>query len=1065
VAVEEWAPVLLEQGRYAELSQRIDGVEQESQDFASAQLWRARCLLEQGYVHAGYEALRCLPVPEAALGSFSTAGDTAAEIELWRGFLFLYGNAGEHTLASTDRFEQATEAFLEPGRYSGQVKALAVDLCSRAERMRYVLAGQGAEHRAAVMARIAGAADGYRDTGMVREALAALRRAAWFGVDGRAAERSAAHDLLVRARDEAQVHGLAVAAAEARLGLAGLALRDVCDGRPEEQEGAALAEFDRLEEVFSQAGHAFGAAKVRWAVARLLLRYGVAAGVDFALAAAQEFAVADSPSGEQPIWAALAEWFTLHGDPVSCERSRENQSRLAAAIGYGIALEVRGLDEANQAFRSGDIARARPLLAGTSLSSGGLTAARRVMAATSASAVGLADEARALLEDVVADLTDAGASMVLGDALSVLASLTADRDHERAMRLLDRAATVAQEAEALAEQAKYLGQAAWTMVLHRSATHSAPLVDDDVRDRFDEVVRLLSGQSTLEARAELINVYQYRGQAAFFAADWDECVQWLTKAEVLARSLGLNPHLAAVLSHQGLALINIGRRSGPVAYDHAASRFDESRVLYEECGLRAMLWQIVFMRALCELEAARWPPSPPAQPEPTERLARAADLMEFASREIDWLRRSSERGAVGRRQEVWMAFSVNKQTFYDQGFQLAWDARHDARAAWNWLERAKGRALLDALSDADEPEADDMAGPASTAQSAPMTFEELRERLAAEQQACGGRRLVVAQYLCTPTRTLLFIARSDDDTPHVSPVPLDHAALRGFAATTFRTPGGVRMMQQDSADGGMTAWHRFSALLAPLSQWSNPEDVVYLIPHGVLHDLPLHTLLVDGVPLIERNPVCYVPAAAVLRHTLGAAPDAFATAAAVFGDSRGDLPSARQEAVAVADLLDVEPVLGDHVDRDTVLAALAEDSPVHIAGHGQVSAADGFDSHMLLTGTDALRAADLLSARCSARLVVLSGCETGVSEQRAGDELVGFTRALLLSGVPSIVSSQWRVKDASTQDLLYQFHRLARDPAIPLAEALRRAMLHNRALPGREHLYHWAGFTLVGSWR
>ena len=1053
--IEQWAPILLDQGRYAELSERADGIGPGSPKFARARLWKARCLLEQGYVRAGYETLRDVPDTEPN-----------AEIQLWRGYLSLYGNPDERIMASSDSFEQTIDDLLESDRCDAKVRALAVDLRSRAEMMRFVLAGQGAEHRAAVMAQIASVANDYRDAGLVREALATLRRAAWVGIDGRARERATAYELLVRARDEALAHGLAVAAAEARLALAGIALRDVLDGRPEEQEGQTLAEFDRLEGVFEQAGHVFGAAKIRWAVARLLLRYGLPAGVDFALTAAQEFADADSPSSEQPVWSALSAWFTVHGEPDRCAQARENELRLARSIGYGLALEVRGLDEANQAFRSGDIARAGPLLAGRSPTSGGLTAARRVMAATSARAVGMTDEARGLLEDLVAELTDTGASLVLGEALSVLATLSGDQG--LAVPLLDRAAAVAQEAEMVVEQARYTGQAAWAMVLHRYATHAVPVVDDAVRARFDEAERLLLSERTLEARAELVYLYQYRGQGAFFASDLDECGDWLTKAERLARTFGLLPHLAAILSHQGIVLITVGRRGGPEAYDHAAGRFDEARSLYEQCGLRAMLWRVIFLRAVCDLEAARRP-SPP--PDPATRLARAAELMESASAEIDWLRRSSEQGAAGRRQEVWMAFSLDKQEFYEQGFQLAWDLGRDARAAWDWLERAKGRALLDALSDTSGPESviePGLSGARIAAQSAPMAFEELHARLAAEQKACGGRRLVVAQFLCTPRRTLLFIARSDDDEPHVETVALNHAALKSFAATTFRTASGVRMMQQDFADGGVAAWHRFATLTAPLSQWSNPEDVIYLVPHGILHDLPLHTLPVDGMPLIERNPVCYVPAAAVLRHTLGAdreSESATSTLAAVFGDSRGDLPSAGQEAVAVADLLGVEPVLGERVDRAGVLTALTGAAKVHIAGHGRVSATDGFDSHLALAGADSLRAADLLAVRCSARLVVLSGCETGLSQQRAGDELVGFTRALLLSGVPSIVSSQWRVADASSRDLLYQFHEFARDPAVPLAEALRRAVLHNRDLPGRGHLYHWAGFTLVGSWR
>ena len=102
---------------------------------------------------------------------------------------------------------------------------------------------------------------------------------------------------------------------------------------------------------------------------------------------------------------------------------------------------------------------------------------------------------------------------------------------------------------------------------------------------------------------------------------------------------------------------------------------------------------------------------------------------------------------------------------------------------------------------------------------------------------------------------------------------------------------------------------------------------------------------------------------------------------------------------------------------------------------------------------------------CAARLAVLSGCDTGFSELRPGDEAVGLIRALLLSGVRSILASQWQVSDASTRDLLYRFHRATRDPAVSLAEALRRAARDIRDTPGYGHPYHWGSFALVGSWR
>jgi CHAT domain-containing protein len=238
----------------------------------------------------------------------------------------------------------------------------------------------------------------------------------------------------------------------------------------------------------------------------------------------------------------------------------------------------------------------------------------------------------------------------------------------------------------------------------------------------------------------------------------------------------------------------------------------------------------------------------------------------------------------------------------------------------------------------------------------------------------------------------------------------------------------------------------------------------------MLHDLPLHTLDVEGVPLIERNPVCYVPAASVLRHTLpsAAAPGVAAPGvpAAVFGDPRENLRHAHQEAIAVASLLGVEPVLGEQVTSDLVLDALGSAPVVHYAGHGRLAAADGFASSIDLADAGELLAADLLALRSRSRLVVLSGCQTGTGEQRAGDEIVGFTRALLLSGVRSILSSQWRVADASARDLILSFYQAAGgDSAVTLADALCQAVRQLRAEPRYSQLYHWGGFTLAGSWR
>jgi hypothetical protein len=1077
--------VLLEQGRYAELLNLVEEASDSVGAGAEALLAAVRCRIEQGYMRAAADLTRSAP-PEVR-----AAGDAGAALRLWEGFLGLYDTGDRPFAERAAEFADLCDELGTGAGASPAVTALAADLRSRAELMRFVLSGLGPQHRGPLVSRVVAVANGYRGAGEPREAVAALRRAASFAADGLAADRAKARELLVQASRAAADGGLVLGQAHAELALAEFELRALLDGDGHRDQASTLARFDELAATFRAGGHAFGDALVRWAVARLLLDYGNSAGLELAHAAAAGFAAADVPSSELQVWSALQFWYTVHGDQARRREAEARAARLVPGMGFALDAEVRVLDEANQAFRSGEVARARSLLARLTQSAPGLQVASRVMLATSANAVGMRAEARQLLEGVVADLTATGASLLLGEALAVLATLLMGSDDARALELLRSAADVAHAAESPAEEAKYRSQLAWTIVTQRMQQQVTPYLTDVAAAEFAAAERLLTGQRSLEAGGELARLYQFRGQAAFVGTDWEQVGTWLTKAENTVRALGLLPDLAFILSYQGLAMIQVARRSGPSAYDQAARLLEESQGLFRQVALPAFVWQSGFYRALCDIEAARWP-HPGA--ERRVRLDRASRLMEEASGVIDQLRGSSEGdvraaildllaagvidqlrwssegGEVGRRQQVWMVFLVDKQTFYGEGFHLAWDARSDARAAWRWLERMKGRALLDGLSDGgDARERPGVPGPgkrAAARQSEPLDYTDVRNLLAAEEAAAGGQRIVVAEYLCTPERTVVFGARADWDRPRVEYVPLDYAALRKFAAGTFRQPGGVRMMMEDRGDGGLREWHRFAPLLAPLADWADHDDIVYLVPYGLLHDLPLHTLPISGEPLLERNPVCYIPAASVLRHTLRGGKSGFTPGgAAVFGDSRGDLPHAREEASMVAALLGVTPVTGDDVTREPVMHAFQNGIMLHFAGHGQLSTADGFASGLDLAGTDVLRAGDLLGRPCAARLAVLSGCDTGVSELRPGDEAVGLIRALLLSDVRSILASQWQVSDASTRDLLCRFHRATRDPAVSLAEALRRAARGIRDTPGYGHPYHWGSFALVGSWR
>ena len=97
-------------------------------------------------------------------------------------------------------------------------------------------------------------------------------------------------------------------------------------------------------------------------------------------------------------------------------------------------------------------------------------------------------------------------------------------------------------------------------------------------------------------------------------------------------------------------------------------------------------------------------------------------------------------------------------------------------------------------------------------------------------------------------------------------------------------------------------------------------------------------------------------------------------------------------------------------------------------------------------------------------MVTLSGCESGLSEVRAGDELYGLPRALLAAGVPSVLVSLWLVPDKTTSDLMIQFYR-----ELVTGEAKARALQKAQIKALNDETFstpvHWAPFILIGDWK
>jgi CHAT domain-containing protein len=118
-----------------------------------------------------------------------------------------------------------------------------------------------------------------------------------------------------------------------------------------------------------------------------------------------------------------------------------------------------------------------------------------------------------------------------------------------------------------------------------------------------------------------------------------------------------------------------------------------------------------------------------------------------------------------------------------------------------------------------------------------------------------------------------------------------------------------------------------------------------------------------------------------------------------------------------------------------------------------------------------LEAWEIAQLDLAADLVVLSACETARGRLSNGEGVIGLTWAFFVAGSSATLVSQWKVDEASTADLMFEFHHHLQSSArnspkaLSKAEALRKATLKILQSKQYRHPFYWAAFVIIGdSW-
>jgi CHAT domain-containing protein len=105
----------------------------------------------------------------------------------------------------------------------------------------------------------------------------------------------------------------------------------------------------------------------------------------------------------------------------------------------------------------------------------------------------------------------------------------------------------------------------------------------------------------------------------------------------------------------------------------------------------------------------------------------------------------------------------------------------------------------------------------------------------------------------------------------------------------------------------------------------------------------------------------------------------------------------------------------------------------------------------------------------NAEWAVLSACDTGLGEIKAGEGVFGLRRAFQIAGVRTVIMSLWSVDDDATRVWMRTLYEGRLQKHLSTADAMQQASLSvlraRRAHGESTHPFYWAGFVAAGDWR
>ena len=296
-------------------------------------------------------------------------------------------------------------------------------------------------------------------------------------------------------------------------------------------------------------------------------------------------------------------------------------------------------------------------------------------------------------------------------------------------------------------------------------------------------------------------------------------------------------------------------------------------------------------------------------------------------------------------------------------------------------------------------------------------------------------------------------------------------------------------------------------LVAPLAALTKSGDTLVLCPTAALHRFPLHCLKItdaeggkdeDCQILLQRNPITYIHSMTLLQFCINSriqskeSPHGKTVAAT-------PLDQCSESVRPIAELFSQIPLLDEEVARSNIISECTDSDFLHFCGHVHASGpGNPLDAHLYLYNPDdeeedavcrgahppesQLTGADIIQQLTfnEGAHINLVACESGVTYESAGDDMLGLIPSFFYAGARSVLGTLWPVAPYYAQEWTEAFarelaaameqnidgHGVRTDlNFINLAECCQSASLTLMAQTDESRLLrHWGPYIFHGYW-